>query len=152
MLYPVYKNGPYVVVPLSNDLGIPWIQLTSNQVSAVKADQEFEFILAEESNYLCVIDVRKDNHVFLIDRVGNILMQKSLKDLMEVNREPYELVLYRESIDFIRLKGKNYIKENLVNSLFCLLNDKLELGLISLEVHSAILREYQRIVDKCAIE
>lgn len=153
MLYPVYKNGPFVIIPVSNTFTSEWKELKDKEVENVIKDFEFELTLPTNNMSLCLIDVRKNNNVFFINPIENtcIYIHKSIKRPIKFNSDSYELVLYRESIDLIKIKGREYIKNILVNSLFSLLNEKLSSENITLELHTALLNDYNNTVNKCIL-
>lgn len=154
MLYPVYKNGPFVTIPIHNVLMSEWKVLKEDEVKNVIKDFEFDPVFSGNNMCLCLIDIREGNNVFFIDYKNDksFYVHKSIKRPLKFNSDSYELVLYRESIDLIKVKGRDYIKDVLINSLFSLLNDKLSSGNITLQLHTALLDDYKDTVNKCILK
>lgn len=152
MLYPVYKNGPFVVIPLSNNLRCEWKELKVEEIEKIIDATEFDFVISSEHPFICAIDVREGGNLYLIENNGVIYIDKSVRRPLKFKLNPYELILFKEPIDSIKSKGRDYIKDLLHNSLFDLLNEKLQKGNINLTLHSAILNDYKNTVNTCVIQ
>lgn len=152
MLYPIYKNGSFVVFPLSSNLNHEWKELKVEEIEKIIDNTEFDFVISNEHTFLCAIDIREGGNLFLIDSNGVMYVSKSIRRPLKLKLGTYELVLFRESIESIRNKGRDYIKDLLYNSLFDLLNEKLEKGNINLDLHNAILNDYKNTVNKCVVK
>lgn len=152
MFYPVYKNGPFVVIPLESDLGIEWKLLKEEEVSKVTQDLEFDLVLSEEDKFICMIDIREDNNVFLVNNRKELFVLKSIRRPLKFKSVPYELVMYRESIDSIKDKGRDYVKNLLHDTLFDLLNKKMEQEVITVDLHSSILKDYENTLNACVLK
>jgi hypothetical protein len=153
MLYPVYKNGPFVTIPIHNILITEWKVLKETERNNVIKDFKFDPIIPPNNMSLCLIDIREGNNIFFINPndAENIYIHKSIKRPFKFDSEPYELILYRESIELIKIKGREYIKNMLINNLFSLLNDKLNSKNITLELHTALLKDYKDTINVCIL-
>lgn len=150
MLYPIYNNGPFIIIPLNSDLDINWKALKKNEITKVQDLLEFNVVFSESEKYLCMIDVRGGkSSLLLVNAKGDFLIPEWVERPFRFKSSKYEVVFYREPIETIRSKGREFVRDSLADSLCYLLNERLEQGDITLELHGAILKDYKEILNKC---